>query len=61
MTSSQLDQAPPPPSVPISFPASPIAPATTRPLSPRAAVLVWIAASLAGWALILAPLYFLLG
>ncbi len=61
MTSPQLDQAPPPQSVPISFPATPFAPATRRPLSPRAAVLVWIVASLAGWALILAPLYFLFG
>ncbi len=61
MTTFQLDQAPPHRSVPSSFPASPLAPAAARPLSPRAAVLVWIAASLAGWALILTPLYLLLG
>lgn len=61
MTTFQLDQAPPHRSVLTSFPASPIAPATARPLSPRAAVLVWIAASLAGWALIFTPIYFLLG
>ncbi len=60
MTPPQPDQAPPPSPVSISFPAPDLAPTIARPLSLRAAVLVWIAASLAGWALILASAYYLL-
>lgn len=62
MTATDLDQASPPPSVSTPFAASPrAAPRDVKRLPLRAAVPIWIAASLIGWALILAPLYFLLG
>lgn len=62
MTATELDQASPPSSVSTPFiPAPSVTSRDVKRLPLRIAVTIWIAASLMGWALILAPLYFLFG